>query len=121
MNGGISSNLGDTFSLDVTANAPQGYPFTMLLTVSSGTYFERTFEIDWYVGLPEWRTHDVGGMYLTVTDQGIIQGQARELMLYRRRLAHPDPPRLTVLVNQLRTWAAPRSRERPGSGGRAGG
>jgi len=72
MNGGVSDNTGDTFSLTVAAGAPQGYPFTMMLSVSSGTVFERTYEIPWYVGLPDWRTHNVGNVYLTVTDQGII-------------------------------------------------
>jgi subtilisin family serine protease len=72
MNGGTGSNTADTFSLDVAAGAPQGFEFTMLLSVSSGTYFERTFEIDWYVGLPHWRTHNIGDVYLTVTDQGIL-------------------------------------------------
>ena len=43
-----------------------------MLTVTTASGFERTFDLDWYVGLPEWRTHDVGGMYLTVTDQGIV-------------------------------------------------
>jgi membrane complex biogenesis BtpA family protein len=33
-----------------------------------------------------------------VTDQGIIQGQARELMLYRRRLGHPCQVAADVLV-----------------------
>jgi hypothetical protein len=72
MNGGVSDNTGDTFSLTVAAGAPQGFAFTMMLSVNSGTYFERTFEIPWYVGLPDWRTHNVGNVYLTVTDQGII-------------------------------------------------
>jgi subtilisin family serine protease len=72
MNGGVSDNTGDPFSLSVAAGAPQGYPFTLMLSVSSGSYFERTFEIPWYVGLPDWRTHNVGNVYLTVTDQGII-------------------------------------------------
>jgi hypothetical protein len=72
MNGGIGDNLGDTFGLTVAAGAPQGYEFTMMLTVSTATGFERTFDTTWYVGLPDWRTHDVGGTYLTVTDQGII-------------------------------------------------
>ncbi len=72
MNGGVSDNTGDTFSLTVAGGAPQGYAFTMLLSVSSGAFFERTFEIPWYVGLPDWRTHDVGNIHLTVTDQGII-------------------------------------------------
>jgi hypothetical protein len=72
MHGGVSDNTGDPFSLSVAAGAPQGYPFTLMLTVNSGTFFQRDYEIDWYVGLPDWRTHDVGDVYLTVTDQGII-------------------------------------------------
>ncbi len=72
LNGGTGNNLTDTFSLDVASGAPLGFEFTMLLSVSSGTYFERTFEIDWYVGLPRWRTHNIGDVYLTITDQGII-------------------------------------------------
>ncbi|MCP4291027.1 MAG: S8 family serine peptidase [bacterium] len=72
MNGGSEINTGDPFALEVAANAPQGYPLTMMLTVASGSFFERTYEIPWYVGLPDWRTHNVGNVYLTVTDQGII-------------------------------------------------
>ena len=78
MNGGTGDNLADTFGLTVAAGAPQGYEFTMLLTVETATGFERTFDLTWYVGLPEWRTHDVGGMYLTVTDQGIIGYMSQE-------------------------------------------
>ena len=65
-------NTGDPFSLSVDPATPQGYTFTMLLTVASGENFERTFDATWYVGLPEFRTHDRGGIYLTVTDQGSI-------------------------------------------------
>ncbi len=72
MNGGTATNAADPFTLNVSADAPQGYKFTMLLTVTSGTYYERTFETQWYVGLPDWRTHNIGDVYLTVTDQGII-------------------------------------------------
>jgi serine protease len=72
MNGGTGNNVGDTFGLLVDAAAPQGFEFSMILTVQSTDGFERTFDLTWYVGLPEWRTHDQGGMYLTVTDQGII-------------------------------------------------
>lgn len=72
MNGGSATNSADLFSLNVAASAPQGYKFTMLLSVDSGSYFSRTFEIEWYVGLPDWRTHNIGDVYLTVTDQGII-------------------------------------------------
>ncbi len=72
MNGGTSVNTADTFSLSILDTAPQGFHFTLLLSVSSGTYFERTYELEWYVGLPDWRTHNIGDVYLTVTDQGII-------------------------------------------------
>ncbi len=70
--GGTGNNSGDPFSLSVAADAPQGFEFTLLVTVSANGTFERTFDIPWFVGLPEWRTHDQGGMFLTVTDQGII-------------------------------------------------
>jgi len=72
LDGGTSTNVSSAFTLDVGSDAPQGYAFTMLLTVNSGAYFTRTFEIDWYVGLPDWRTHNIGDIFLTVTDQGII-------------------------------------------------
>jgi len=70
--GVVGTNTGDPFGLNVAADAPQGFEFTMLLTVSANGSYDRTFDIPWYVGLPDWRTHDQGGMYLTVTDQGII-------------------------------------------------
>ena len=72
VHGGTGSNAADPFTLAVAAGAPQGYAFTMLLTVSAANGFRRTFDIPWYVGLPTWRTHDLGGIALTVTDQGII-------------------------------------------------
>ncbi len=50
----------------------------MMLTVMTASGFERTFDITWYVGLPAWRTHDKGGMYLTVTDQGILGFMSQE-------------------------------------------
>lgn len=70
--GGLGDNLGDGFTISVDAAAEHGYKFTMLLTVSAGLGFERTFDIPWHVGLPEYKTHDSGDIYLTVTDQGII-------------------------------------------------
>ncbi len=70
--GGLGDNLASTFSLDVDPGAPQGYEFTMLLTVTAGLYFQNTFDIKWNVGLPNYRTHEIGDVYLTVTDQGII-------------------------------------------------
>jgi serine protease AprX len=71
-NGGLADNTANSFSVNVAAGAPQGFGFTMLVTVFANGTFEQTFDIPWYVGLPDWRTHDQGGMYLTVTDQGII-------------------------------------------------
>jgi len=70
--GGAGTNLADSFSLSIAAAAPQGYAFTMLLTVSANGTFVKSFDIPWYVGLPDWRTHDKGGIYLSVTDQGSI-------------------------------------------------
>lgn len=69
---GTGDNQSDTFSLNVAAGAPQSYVFTLLLTVQAAGGFQRTFDIEWYVGLPDFRTHDLGGIVLTVTDQGII-------------------------------------------------
>lgn len=68
----VGNNILDPFSLHVAADAPQGYRFTMLLTVQATGGFQRTFDVDWFVGLPDWRTHDLGGVSLTVTDRGII-------------------------------------------------
>ncbi len=70
--GGAVVNLADPFSLSVAAGAPQGYEFTMLVSVSGDDSFAETYDIPWFVGLPDWKTHDQGGAYLTVTDQGII-------------------------------------------------
>ncbi len=69
---GPAANLANPFSLNISAAAPDGFEFTMLVTVSASGGYQQTFDIPWYVGLPDWRTHDQGGMYLTVTDQGII-------------------------------------------------
>jgi subtilisin family serine protease len=77
-NGGLGDNAADAFGLNVAAGAPQGYEFTMLLTVSSGAYFERTFDLTWYVGLPAFRTHDKSGIYLSVTSQGSIGYMSQE-------------------------------------------
>lgn len=68
----VGNNILDPFTLNVAAGAPQGYAFTMLLTVQAAGGFQRTYDIDWYVGLPAYRTHNLGGVALTVTDQGIL-------------------------------------------------
>ena len=69
--GGKGDNRDDPFLLSIDPEAPQGHAFTMLLTLASGE-FTRTYDISWYVGLPEYRTHDAGNIYLTVTDQGSL-------------------------------------------------
>lgn len=70
--GASGDNLADPFLLEVASGTPEGYEFTLLLTISCDGGYERTFDIPWSAGLPEWRTHDVGDVYLTVTDQGIL-------------------------------------------------
>ncbi len=65
-------NLADLFSLQVDVAAPQGFEFTMFLTVTSGLNFQKTFDITGAVGLPDFRTHEIGDIFLTVTDQGGI-------------------------------------------------
>jgi len=70
--GGVATNTDNTFSLEVAAEAPQGFGFTMLLTVMANGTYQQTYDIPWYVGLPDWRTHDLGGMFLSITDQGSI-------------------------------------------------
>jgi subtilisin family serine protease len=70
--GGLGDNLGSTFRLDIDPAAPQGYQFTMLLTVTADLHFQKTYDISGRVGLPDFRTHETGKVYLTVTDQGII-------------------------------------------------
>jgi serine protease len=72
INGGTADNTANPFTLVVAPAAPQGFEFTMLLTVFAGTTFEKTFDIPWYVGLPEFRTHNAGNVYLTVTDYGTL-------------------------------------------------
>ena len=70
--GGSAANLANPFSVNVSAAAPEGFEFTMLVTVTASGGYQLTYDIPWYVGLPDWRTHDQGGMYVSVTDQGII-------------------------------------------------
>jgi serine protease len=69
---GTADNTADPFQLAIAAGAPQGYTFTMLLTVTWDGGNTRTFDLDHFAGLPELLTHDVGSVYASVTDQGII-------------------------------------------------
>jgi len=70
--GGQANNSAELLRVAISPAAPQGYAFTMLLTVITAEGFQRTFDIPAYVGRPEHRTHDVGNVYLTVTDQGSV-------------------------------------------------
>jgi len=72
MGGGTALNSADPFVIDIGAGAPQGYEFVVDLTVYADNGFERNFDITLEVGLPEFLTHNIGNVYLTVTDQGII-------------------------------------------------
>jgi len=70
--GGTGDNVADPFQLSVAAGAPQGFEFTMLLTVTCDGGFNHTWDITGFAGLPDFLTHDIGGVHGTVTDQGII-------------------------------------------------
>ncbi len=69
---GTVDNTGDPFQLAIAAGTPQGYAFTMLLTVNWDGGATRTFDLEHFAGLPDFLTHDVGSVYGSVTDQGII-------------------------------------------------
>ena len=72
MNGGTGDNSGDVFTLNCTGGAPQGYEFMADLTVSAQNGYQRVFDVKMLVGLPHYRTHNVGAVSGTVTDQGAI-------------------------------------------------
>ncbi|MBA4378767.1 MAG: hypothetical protein C0395_09000 [Gemmatimonas sp.] len=71
-NGGTATNAADVFSLVAAPGAAQGATFTMLLTVTAQDGYEVTFDAEYFVGLPEWRTHDAGNVLATVTDTGSL-------------------------------------------------
>jgi len=72
LGGGTGDNSGNLFSLTAAGGAPQGYVFTLFLTVYAQNGYQKTFDLDLFVGLPEFRDHNVGAVLGTVTDQGII-------------------------------------------------
>jgi len=51
--GGTGDNSGNVFSLTAAAETPQGYPFTVALTVFAQNGYQQTFDTDLFVGLPE--------------------------------------------------------------------
>ena len=70
--GGTADNTGDVFSLTADGGAAQGEAFTMLLTVTAQNGYEKIFDVEYFVGLPEWKTHDANNVLLTVTDMGSL-------------------------------------------------
>ena len=72
LGGGTGDNAGNVFSLTCASGAAQGEVFTMMLTVTAQNGYEKTFDVKHYVGLPEWRTHDVGNVLATVTATGSL-------------------------------------------------
>jgi serine protease len=76
--GQYGTNEGDVFRIAVAADAPHGYEFKMLVSLAVDGMLLNTFDVDWEVGLPEWRTLNRGGIYLTVTDQGMLGYMAQD-------------------------------------------
>ncbi|MEZ4386258.1 MAG: S8 family serine peptidase [Candidatus Krumholzibacteriia bacterium] len=70
--GAVGLNALEPFVLAVSPLAPHGYSFTMTLTVTTAEGFERSLDLKSYLGLPEYRTHDAGEVYLTVTSRGSL-------------------------------------------------
>lgn len=68
----LGANALEPFRLAVSPLAPHGHRFGMTLSISTAEGFERAFDVESYVGLPEYRTHDAGDLYLTVTAHGSL-------------------------------------------------
>lgn len=70
--GGTADNAGDVFTLTADPGAAQGQSFSLYLSVTAQNGYNKTFDLSWYVGLPEYATHDVGHVLGTVTDMGSL-------------------------------------------------
>lgn len=70
--GTTASNLTAPFILAISPVAPQSATFSMTLVMVTAEGFERAFDVDAAIGLPEFRTHDVSNVYLTVTSRGSL-------------------------------------------------
>ncbi|MCP4801007.1 MAG: S8 family serine peptidase [bacterium] len=70
--GGSADNSGDTFALTCDGGAVQGETFSIYLTMYAQNGYEKTMDFSYYVGLPDWRTHNAGMVLGTVTDAGSI-------------------------------------------------
>ncbi|MFH1844110.1 MAG: S8 family serine peptidase [bacterium] len=72
LDGGTADNSSDPFTMTCSAGAPNGFEFTVYLTVNAQNGYQKTFDIGMIAGLPEFLTHDVGAVQGTVTCQGSI-------------------------------------------------
>lgn len=70
--GAEADNASRPFEMAIEPAAWHGQTFTMTLTVGTSEGFERLFDFEGYVGLPEHRTHDLGQVYLTTTARGSL-------------------------------------------------
>lgn len=70
--GGAQTNAGDTFALTAAAEAPQGFLFTVNLTLAADGGYQKEIDTTLFVGLPDYLDHDAGAVVLTVTDQATL-------------------------------------------------
>ncbi len=70
--GAAADNAADPYALIIAPEAPQGFLFTLRLTIAASGGYQVTEDFKFTVGWPEYRDHDAGAVHLTVTDQGII-------------------------------------------------
>jgi serine protease len=70
--GGSADNSADVFTVSVAPGTPQGFLMTLLLTITTAEGYTVTIDSQLQVGLTDFLTHDVGAVYGTVTDSGIL-------------------------------------------------
>ena len=92
-------NAADPFRLEIDPSTPQGHVFVMTLTLSTTEGFERVYDVQGYVGLPEFRTHDAGRVYLTVTSRGSL-GYLSDAQLQGDGMGFDGGPN-TIFVSSL--------------------
>ena len=70
--GGAGDNAADTFALTADGGASIGDIVNMFVTVAAQNGYQKTFDLTFTLGLPDFLTHDVGNVELTVTDVGSL-------------------------------------------------
>ena len=70
--GAVGDNSSDTFGFTADPSSTDGDTFTMYLTLTAQNGYEKTIDVQYYIGLPEWRTHDAGHVLATITDHGSL-------------------------------------------------